>query len=112
MHWGRDRPEGRLPIEDLVRRLSHAPAELLGFRDRGLLAPGLKADINVIDLDNLYLHAPETACDLPGGGQRLLQRSEGYVATIVGGQIVYRHGEATGALPGRLVRGALLEAAE
>ncbi|GAB2467015.1 amidohydrolase family protein [Comamonas humi] len=106
MHWGRDRAEGRLPIQDLVHRLSRAPAQLLGLLDRGLLAPGLKADINVIDLDNLYLHAPETTSDLPGGGRRLVQRSEGYAATIVSGQLVYVHGEATGALPGRLVRGS------
>lgn len=111
MHWGRDRPEGQLPIEDLVRRLSKAPADLLGFEDRGVLAPGYKADINVIDLDNLYLHAPETTCDLPGGGRRLVQRSEGYAATIVSGSIVYRNGEATGTLPGRLVRGANARAA-
>ncbi|MGE8318589.1 MAG: N-acyl-D-amino-acid deacylase family protein [Comamonas sp.] len=106
MHWGRDRAEGKLPIQDVVHRLSRAPAQLLGLLDRGLLAPGLKADINVIDLDNLYLHAPETTSDLPGGGRRLVQRSEGYAATIVSGQLVYVHGEATGALPGRLVRGS------
>jgi N-acyl-D-aspartate/D-glutamate deacylase len=77
----------------------------VGLLDRGLLARGYKADLNVIDLDRLRLYPPEVARDLPGGGRRLVQRAEGYKATIVSGSIVYRDGTATGALPGRLVRG-------
>ena len=84
--------------------------------DRGRLAPGYRADINVIDYDRLTLHAPEVAHDLPAGGRRLIQRAEGYTATIVAGEVNYRNGEATGRLPGRLVRGAqvapFLKAAE
>lgn len=105
MHWGRDRANGRLPLPDLVRRLSRSAAELIGLNDRGLIAPGLKADINVIDLDGLYLHPPETVSDLPGGERRLIQRAEGYRATIVSGRPVYENGRETGELPGRLVRG-------
>ena len=75
----------------------------MGLLDRGMLAPGYKADLNVIDLDVLRLHPPEVVYDLPTGGRRLLQRAEGYAATIVSGTVVYRNGEATGALPGRLV---------
>lgn len=104
-YWGRDRSHGRLSVPDLVHRLSRATALTMGLEDRGLLAPGYKADINVIDFDRLSLHAPEITYDLPGKGKRLVQRAEGYVATIVSGVPVYREGEATGALPGRLVRG-------
>jgi N-acyl-D-aspartate/D-glutamate deacylase len=104
-HWGRDRPAGRMPVAELVHRLSRATALTMGLEDRGLLAPGFKADINVIDFDRLALHAPEITHDLPGGGRRLVQRAEGYVATLVSGVPVYRNGEATGALPGQLVRG-------
>jgi N-acyl-D-aspartate/D-glutamate deacylase len=106
-HWGRDRSRGsQLPVEWLVRRLSRDNAFALGLADRGTLAPGYKADVNVIDFDRLMAHAPEVLYDLPSGGRRLVQRTEGYEATIVSGEIVYRNGEATGALPGRLVRGA------
>ena len=77
-----------------------------GLHDRGLIAPGYKADINVIDLDGLSLGAPHTVHDLPAGGRRLVQTAKGYDTTIVSGQITYRHGEATGSLPGRLVRGS------
>lgn len=104
-HWTRDRTRGaRLPIEDIVRRLTHANAREMGLTDRGLIAPGLKADINVVDYDRLQLRAPEIHYDLPAGGKRLLQRSEGYDATIVSGVPVWRDGEATGAYPGRLLR--------
>ena len=78
----------------------------IGLVDRGVVAPGYKADINVIDYDQLQLRQPEVVYDLPSGGRRLMQRTDGYVATIVSGVPVYRDGEATGALPGRLVRGA------
>lgn len=106
-HWTRDRSRGeRLPLGFVVRRLSHDNARALGLTDRGAIAPGLRADINVIDYDRLRVRAPELVYDLPAGGKRLLQRADGYVVTMVNGQPVYREGEATGALPGRLVRGA------
>ena len=76
----------------------------MGLRDRGLLKPGLKADINVLDYDNMRLRRPESAYDRPAGGKRRVQRTDGVDATIVSGEIVYRNGEATGSLPGRLVR--------
>ncbi len=103
-HWTRDRASGKLPVEDMVHRLSLGTANLMGLHDRGLLAPGKRADLNIIDYDQLQLHAPEISYDLPANGKRLLQRATGYVATIVGGIPVYQHGEATGALPGRLIR--------
>lgn len=105
IHWGRDRPTGRMSVPELVHRLSRSTAQLMGLEDRGLLAPGYKADINVIDFERLALHAPEITYDLPAGGRRLVQRAEGYVATIVNGITVYRNGEATDKLPGTLVRG-------
>jgi N-acyl-D-aspartate/D-glutamate deacylase len=86
--------------------LTQDSANAIGLRDRGAIAPGYKADINVIDYDRLQLRPPEVIYDLPSGGRRLVQRTDGYVATIVSGVLVYRDGEATGALPGRLVRGA------
>jgi len=86
--------------------LSNDPAETVGLGDRGLLRVGYKADLNVIDLDALRLHAPRTARDLPSGGRRLTQRADGYRATVVSGVVTYRNGKHTGALPGRLVRGA------
>jgi N-acyl-D-aspartate/D-glutamate deacylase len=106
-HWTRDRTRGpRLPIEQVVKMQASDTAAALGLNDRGRIAPGLRADLNVIDYDRLHLHAPEVAYDLPAGGRRLIQRADGYEATIVAGQITYRDGEPTGALPGRLVRGA------
>ena len=106
-HWARDRVRGaRLPLEWVVRRLTSDNAAAIGLHDRGILAPGYKADVNVIDFDRLMVHAPEVLYDLPAGGRRLVQRIEGYAATIVSGVPVYRNGEATGELPGRLVRGA------
>ncbi|RJG00618.1 N-acyl-D-amino-acid deacylase family protein [Noviherbaspirillum sedimenti] len=104
-HWVRDAsPEQRFPIEWAISELSRKPAEAVGLMDRGLLKPGMKADVNVINLDRLRLSAPRTAYDLPSGGRRLQQRAEGYVATVVSGMVTYRNGKATGALPGRLVR--------
>ncbi|HEY7578684.1 MAG TPA: amidohydrolase family protein [Acetobacteraceae bacterium] len=106
-HWTRDRRRGaKLPLPWAVRRLTRDSATAIGLTDRGVLAPGYKADVNVIDYGRLQLRPPEVAYDLPSGGRRLLQRTDGYVATIVSGVPVYRDGEATGALPGRLVRGA------
>jgi N-acyl-D-aspartate/D-glutamate deacylase len=103
-YWTRDRPGGRISLEQAVRRLTLAPATAMGMTDRGLIAPGYKADLNVIDYDRLRLRAPYVSYDLPGGGRRMNQRAEGYEATIVAGEIVYRNGEPTGALPGKLVR--------
>jgi len=104
-HWGRDRPKGRQPVEALVRRCTHDPAATVGLHDRGLLRPGMKGDVNIIDFENLTLHAPYVAHDLPAGGLRLLQQASGYRATIVSGVLTYRDGQFTGATPGRLVRG-------
>jgi N-acyl-D-aspartate/D-glutamate deacylase len=106
-HWTRDRGRGALfPVSWIIKRLTLDNAAAIGLNDRGLLRAGMKADINVLDYDRLRLRSPEIAYDLPAGGKRLLQRTEGIDATIVSGAVVYRHGEATGALPGRLVRGA------
>jgi N-acyl-D-aspartate/D-glutamate deacylase len=103
-HWGRDRAEGRFPVEALVKKQAHDTARFLGLLDRGTLAPGQVADINVIDFDGLRLHAPRMHRDLPAGGQRLLQTADGYVATLVAGQVIARNGGLTDARPGRLVR--------
>ncbi len=89
-----------------VRGLTSEPANLVGLGDRGRLTIGAKADLNVIDLSGLRLHAPEVVRDLPAGGRRLQQRANGYRATIVAGAVTYREGVPTGELPGRLVRGA------
>ena len=102
--WARDRSPG-LPLEWVVRRQCRSTAETVGLGDRGLLAPGMKADVNVVDHEHLQLRPPYLAHDLPAGGKRLLQRAEGYLHTFVSGVEVYTNGEATGALPGRLVRG-------
>jgi N-acyl-D-aspartate/D-glutamate deacylase len=104
-HWTRDRSNGRFPVEWMVRRMTRDNARAIGLGDRGVLAPGYRADINLIDYDRLRLRAPEVVYDLPAGGRRLMQRAEGYVATLVAGQPVWRDGAPTGVLPGRLVRG-------
>jgi len=88
------------------RRSAGCPAAAVGLHDRGLLQPGYKADINVIDYQGLTLRPPRVVHDLPAGGRRLLQSAEGYRYTIVSGEVTYRDGEPTSALPGRLVRGA------
>ena len=104
-HWTRDRRRGPvLPLEDIVRRQTSHTAQVYGLHDRGLLKPGLRADLNLIDYPRLHCEAPTMAYDLPAGGKRLLQRAGGYLATIVSGQPIFQHGEATGALPGALVR--------
>jgi N-acyl-D-aspartate/D-glutamate deacylase len=106
VHWARDRRRGmtfELPF--LVQRQSRATATAVGLLDRGLLAPGYKADLNVIDMDHLALSAPRMVHDLPAGGKRLMQDARGYLHTIVSGTETYADGQPTGALPGRLVRG-------
>lgn len=106
-HWTRDRTRGeRLPVEWVVKAQSRDTAMAVGLADRGLLKVGYKGDVNVIDYDRLTLHRPGVAYDLPAGGRRLVQRADGYKATIVSGQITYRDGQPMKALPGKLIRGA------
>jgi N-acyl-D-aspartate/D-glutamate deacylase len=105
-HWTRDRKGARFSLPWGVKRISRDSALAIGLHDRGLVARGYKADLNVIDYDRLRVRAPEVVYDLPTGGRRLIQRADGYEVTIVSGIPVTRNGEATGALPGRLVRGA------
>ena len=105
-YWGRDRAEGALDVSWLIKRMTGDAAAKLGLLDRGIIAPGYKADINVIDHDRLRIGRPYMVNDLPMGAKRLLQEAEGYEATIVSGVPIYREGVATGALPGKLVRGA------
>ncbi|WP_336971842.1 N-acyl-D-amino-acid deacylase family protein [Sphingobium aromaticiconvertens] len=94
-----------LDLPTVIKALTSQPAKSVGLGDRGVLAPGYKADVNIIDIDNMVLYRPKVKADLPAGGKRLTQKSKGYIATIVSGAVTYRNGEATGALPGRLVRG-------
>ncbi len=103
--WGRDRPRGRIPVEQIVAKQSRATAEAVGLFDRGLIAPGHKADINVIDFEALTLHGPEIVNDLPAGGSRFLQRVTGIDHTFVSGVEVASNSESSGELPGSLVRG-------
>jgi N-acyl-D-aspartate/D-glutamate deacylase len=105
-HWVRDRSRGeRIPLEMAVERQTRRTAAFYGLADRGVIAPGMKADVNVIDLEGLHIHAPEMVYDLPGGGRRLVQRIDGYRHTVQGGRVTWEDGEPTGVLPGRLVRG-------
>jgi len=105
MHWGRDRSRGpRLPLEHLVKRQTSETADFFGLTDRGRLAPGLRADVNLIDFDRLQVQKPELVHDMPAGGRRFVQRVTGYEATLVAGEPIFERGEHTGALPGRLVR--------
>jgi len=104
-YWTRDRVRGpRMPLAEAVKKLSADTARAIGLNDRGRIAPGLKADLNLIDYDRLQMGAPTAVYDLPAGGRRLVQKASGYVATVVSGEVTYRAGEATGALPGKLVR--------
>lgn len=103
-HWARDRERGRIPLERVVQMQAHDTARFVGLKDRGVLAPGQKADINIIDFDGLQLTHPEMQNDLPAGGQRLMQRATGYIATLLNGVAIARDGKLTGARPGRLVR--------
>jgi N-acyl-D-aspartate/D-glutamate deacylase len=103
-HWARDRAVG-LPLEWLVRRQCRDTAAAVGLCDRGVIAPGHRADALVVDFEGLRLRPPEMTFDLPAGGKRLVQRADGYLHTFVAGIETYCDGEPTGALPGRLVRG-------
>ncbi|MCY3558324.1 MAG: amidohydrolase family protein [Chloroflexi bacterium] len=106
-HWSRDRSRGEtLPLEWVVKRMTQDTAQLYGLGDRGTLEVGKKGDVNVIDYDALQLEQPEAVHDLPTDAMRLIQKSRGYVATIVSGEVISRHGEETGARPGQLIRGA------
>jgi N-acyl-D-aspartate/D-glutamate deacylase len=115
-HWVRDRKGGTIALEHAIKRQCHDTARLYGLNDRGVLKPGYLADINVIDLENVKLGKPWLAFDLPAGGKRLLQKADGYVATIKAGEVTFRDGRMTGALPGAVIRGpqnvAMVEAAE
>ncbi len=111
-YWVRDaEPARQIDLPRAVRMLSRETAEAVGLLDRGSVAVGYKADLNVIDLDKLRLHAPEVRYDLPAGGRRIVQKADGYEATIVSGVATYQDGTPTGQLPGRLVRGAQPEPA-
>jgi N-acyl-D-aspartate/D-glutamate deacylase len=104
-HWAKDRTRGpKLPLERLVKAQSADTAALVGMSDRGRIAPGLKADLNLIDFERLGVLRPEIAYDLPTGSKRLVQRARGYVATVCSGAVTFENGESTGELPGRLVR--------
>ncbi len=106
LHWARDRARGpQLPLEWLVRRQTADTAALVGLHDRGLIAPGFRADLNLIDWDHLRLRHPRIVHDLPAGGRRLIQKADGFRMTLCRGEITFEDGEFTGALPGRLVRG-------
>ena len=105
-HWVRDRTRGeRIPIEVVVSKQTKGTAEFFGLEDRGVLAPGMKADVNVIDLEALRIHTPEVVSDLPANGRRLVQKVDGYRYTICAGEVTYEDGKPTGALPGVLIRG-------
>lgn len=103
-HWGRDRDRDRIALEKLVKMQAYDTARYIGLTDRGAVAPGQRADLNIIDFDRLKLRRPEMRKDLPAGGRRLMQLADGYIATLVAGQVIARDGELTDARPGRLVR--------
>lgn len=116
-HWVRDRKRGnRITLENAIKRQCHDTARLYGLDDRGVLAPGYLADINVIDMEKVALGKPWLAFDLPAGGKRLLQKAAGYAATVKSGEITFTNGNMTGAFPGGLIRGPqtveMAEAAE
>lgn len=106
-HWVQhENPDRSIKLETAIHWLTAKPAAAVGLNDRGLLKPGYRADINIIDLDGLCLGAPYMVRDLPSGGKRLMQQAQGYLATLVAGEVILERGTATGALPGRLIRGA------
>ena len=98
----------RIPIEELVENQTRRTAQCYGLLDRGVIAPGYKADLNVIDFENLKIHGPELVYDLPANGKRYVQKITGYRATICSGEVIYKDGAPTGKLPGKLIRGAQL----
>ncbi len=106
-HWARDRSRGdKISVERAIQMQTRETAEAYGLHDRGLIAPGMKADINIIDFENLKIERPRLVYDLPANGRRLVQGAQGYVATIVNGDVIFENGKPTGALPGKLIRGA------
>ena len=106
-YFTRDRQRGpRMPLEFVVHKLTQDSASVYGLKDRGVIAPGYKADFNLIDYDGLRLAPLEMTYDLPAGDKRLVQKAQGYRMTISSGEVTYENGEATGAMPGRLIRGA------
>ena len=106
-HWGRDRDRGEgLALTKPSAIQTSETAAQVGLRDRGIVMAGYKADINIIDFDNLTLHAPYIVNDLPAGGKRLMQKASGYSMTIIYGNIAFREGNPTGELNGRLIRGS------
>jgi N-acyl-D-amino-acid deacylase len=116
-HWARDRNRGpKLPLETMIKRQTSEAADFFGLSDRGRLAPGLRADLNVIDYDRLQVRKPELVHDMPAGGRRFVQKVAGYETTIVAGTPIFERGEYTGAQPGRLIRAGraaeILHAAE
>lgn len=105
-HWTRDRKRGpKLPLEHIIKRQTKETAEMYGLMDRGVVAAGYKADLNIIDYENLRFETPKMVFDLPAEGRRLVQDASGYIATIVSGEIIVENGKPTGALPGKLIRG-------
>jgi N-acyl-D-aspartate/D-glutamate deacylase len=105
-YWARDRDRDRLSVEEAVRLMTSATADTYGLGDRGRLLPGMCGDLNVIDHDRLQLRRPELVGDLPGGARRLVQRADGYVATVKSGAVTFEDGADTGARPGGLLRGS------
>lgn len=105
-HWTRDRSHGRIALEEMIRRLTSEPADLVGLEDRGRIAKGYRASVNVIDYDKLTLYKPHIVSDLPAGGKRLNQSADGYVATIANGKVIVRDSKPTEERPGQLLRGA------
>lgn len=103
-HWARDRERGRIPLERVIQMQAHDTARFIGLKDRGVLAPGQRADVNIIDFERLSLNAPVMLKDLPAGGQRLMQHANGYIATLVHGEVIAENGKLTDARPGHLVR--------
>ncbi len=104
-YWARDRQGAKLSVPHVIRELTSKPANAVGLLDRGVIAPGYKADLNIIDFERMRLHRPTIVRDLPADGRRLMQKADGYVATLVNGEVTYQEGTPTGARPGRLVRG-------
>jgi N-acyl-D-amino-acid deacylase len=105
-HWVRDRERGeRIPLEQIVESQTRRTARFYGMQDRGVLEPGMKADVNVIDFEGLHIHAPEMVYDLPADGKRLIQKIDGYRYTVQSGEVTFEDGKPTGSLPGKLIRG-------